>query len=684
VRERIAIGVGLAVVLAALAAVLTVPKNRENGTNAQVDVSAVALDVPAGRRRCQLAEPVPAHTSGVRVYMGTHGRSGGPVDVRISVPHGRTYTATLPLGRRDGPTVAELPRIDRDVPGATVCFVNRGRGVVSLAGNLTEFHPGVRPKRDPRENVRLDWLRGERASLWEFAPEAARRFALFKPGFAGEWTFYALIGVVFLLAGAAILTVLRAPRRPWSCAAIAAGTAAVWALLVPAFWTPDEPVHIGYVQYLAETGKVPRELVSTPELSQEENIAYQAVGFRVLARPPYRADADRRADMALRAHPGRVNPRSAGSAVNNPPLYYALEAVPYRVLHGAGFWDRLFGMRLLSALLAGLTVALTFLFLRELMPGTRWAWSVGALAVAFQPVFGFIGGGVNNDNLVWACGAAVLLALARAFRLGLTPARGAAVAGALLVGVLSKPSIYGVIPGVALGLALAVWRSAPELRRRALAGAGTAAVVVGGPALVYLIANQVLFHRSGTTAISGFQLSPLGGSIRAQVSYLWQSFLPKLPFMQDQFPGYPHFLLWDTYVQPFIGRFGWFEYGFPEWANWLGLGLLLIVLALAAAGLARTGALRRRWVEPVTYAAMLVGMLVTVGLAGYRYRLDTGDSFEQVRYLFVLIALWGAVVAAAARGAGPTWGRAVGAFLVVLAIGHSALSMVLTVERFYG
>jgi hypothetical protein len=81
---------------------------------------------------------------------------------------------------------------------------------------------------------------------------------------------------------------------------------------------------------------------------------------------------------------------------------------------------------------------------------------------------------------------------------------------------------------------------------------------------------------------------------------------------------------------------------------------------------------------------MLAGMLVTVALAAYRYRLVSGEPFEQVRYLFVLIPLWGAVVAVAARGAGAKWGRAVGCLLVVLAFGHSALALLLTVDRFYG
>ena len=104
-------------------------------------------------------------------------------------------------------------------------------------------------------------------------------------------------------------------------------------------------------------------------------------------------------------------------------------------------------MRLLSALIAGLTVAFTFLFLRELLPDSPWAWTVGALAVAFQPLFGFIGGGVTPDNLLFAASAALIWLLARAFRVGLTPRLGAAIGLAALAGVLTKQAMFGLLPG---------------------------------------------------------------------------------------------------------------------------------------------------------------------------------------------------------------------------------------------
>ena len=50
-------------------------------------------------------------------------------------------------------------------------------------------------------------------------------------------------------------------------------------------------------------------------------------------------------------------------------------------------------MRLLSALFTGLTAFFTLLFLRELLPGTRSTWTLGALGVALSPLLGFMSGG---------------------------------------------------------------------------------------------------------------------------------------------------------------------------------------------------------------------------------------------------------------------------------------------------
>ena len=173
------------------------------------------------------------------------------------------------------------------------------------------------------------------------------------------------------------------------------------------------------MQYLAEWGTVPG-VPKGPHLdSAEFSLAFESIPWSVEGRPTWYAHDVRGLHRRL-AHldrrPGSVGP----SAINNPPLYYALDAVPYELGRSAYFFDTLLLMRLLAALLAAVTVAFTFLFVREVLPSQPWAARVGALAVAFQPMFGFMSGAVNNDMGVNAGGAVLIYLLVRALVRGLS------------------------------------------------------------------------------------------------------------------------------------------------------------------------------------------------------------------------------------------------------------------------
>ena len=184
---------------------------------------------------------------------------------------------------------------------------------------------------------------------------------------------------------------------------------------------------------------------------------------------------------------------------NQPPLSFArrrrLSASPWD-----GLLERLALMRLVSALLAALTTLFTFLFLREVL-AQSWTWTVGALAVAFQPVFGFISGGVTPDAMLFTASAALFFALARTFRRGLTAERGLAIGAAVAVGALSKLTFLALIPGVLVGLALLVWRS--RARLAALPAAGVAAGVLAAAGAAYVALNLLVWDRTAWGGGSG-------------------------------------------------------------------------------------------------------------------------------------------------------------------------------------
>ena len=273
--------------------------------------------------------------------------------------------------------------------------------------------------------------------------------------------------------------------------------------------------------------------------SPEEGVTFGAVRFNHVVgnptgRPPWQADEDRALDEALASDPGRVPDGAFTNTTNNPPLYYALQVVPLKLADGGDFLDRLLAMRLLSVVLAGLTAAFVFLFLRELLPATPWAWPAGALVVAVQPLFGFVSGGVNNDAGMFAAGAAILWLVARAFRRGLDGPTAIGIGAALGLGLLMKATLAGLVPGLLVALAVLLARGTGE-RARTLRLAALAAAIAAVPVIAYVVLNQTVWDRPLWSGVPGSDAATGGrpAQVREFLSYVWQFYLPRLPFMVE-------------------------------------------------------------------------------------------------------------------------------------------------------
>jgi hypothetical protein len=477
------------------------------------------------------------------------------------------------------------------------------------------------------------------------------------------------------------------------CFVIAFVNAAIWGVVVPPFQVPDEIAHFGYAQYLAEHGRPPPQGPGAQYSAQEQVTLEKLFFFNVIGRPQMRGiltpAEDRRLRDALAANPSPVGPGGATPITNQPPLYYALEAVPYWLSPSHDILTRLAFMRLLSALLAACTVLAVFMFLRELFPGSPWAWPAGALVVAFQPTFAFIAAGVQGDNLLFLCSTLTFLMLLRAYRRGFTKRRAIAIGAVVAAGALAKLTFIALLPGIALAILLLGWRTIPEGRAVALKRVAIAFATAAVPIAIYAVLNAAVWHRGGPTAggIAGATNSalPTGGAVTLNetLDYIWELYLPRLWFMHHTyFPEYP---LWSTWLNGSIGHFGWLDYTFPGWVYNDGRWVLYALAALALAGLFRL----RRGIAPLVpifacFAVMAAGLLGAIGYTGIRYRLETGYPFEQARYIFPLIVFLGVFVVLAARGVGRRWAPALGAAIVVLAMAHGLFAETLTISRYYG
>jgi 4-amino-4-deoxy-L-arabinose transferase-like glycosyltransferase len=478
------------------------------------------------------------------------------------------------------------------------------------------------------------------------------------------------------------------PTAAWLCALVACLSAIGWSFVTPPFQAPDEQAHFAYVEVLTRTGHLPSSSTqeyALDEVQALEDLEVGRVSFEPEQRTIATASAQRKLDGDL-ARTRTIFPpgvRAAGDAASEPPLYYALEAVPYVLGTGGGVLVQLALMRLVSALMAGFTTLFVFLFLREALPSTPRAWTLAGLGVAFLPVLGFISGAVNPDSMLCAISAAIFYCLARAFRCGLTAGLAIAIGALAGAGSLTKLDFLGLVPGIVLGLVLLAKRSSQTLGTRTAARVLVCALAVASvPGCLYILINTLSHHQT-VGLVSGVIARTSHHSLLGEVSYIWQLYLPRLPGMHTDFADIsPIRYLW---FDGLVGDYGFEDTWFPGWVDGIAAIPALAIAALSAREVfARSSVLRGRAGELAVYLAMAAGLLTVIGATSYLSFPAEAASFPEPRYLLPLIPIFGGALALAVRGAGRRAGAAVGALIVVLFFAHDLFSQLQVIARYYG
>jgi len=187
------------------------------------------------------------------------------------------------------------------------------------------------------------------------------------------------------------------PSRYRLCLAAVLGLYLVLALsssaLVPLFEAPDELTHYALVRHLATSGlRLPVQDAANPgpwaqEGSQPPLYYFLAAlgTLRIDAAAPPQSQINPHADIGVVPDDGNIN-----HMIHDP----ALEAFPWR-----GMALAVHVARLLSALMGAVTVLTTALIAREVFPAWPQVTLAAAALNAALPMFTFISGTVNNDNL---------------------------------------------------------------------------------------------------------------------------------------------------------------------------------------------------------------------------------------------------------------------------------------------
>lgn len=446
-----------------------------------------------------------------------------------------------------------------------------------------------------------------------------------------------------------------------------------WALLVPPGQVPDEPNHLQYTQSIAERFELPG---SGPEVYSSEQAV--ALGYALDGslpgmpdkKPPWARAAYERWQFEESRFPAAYSENGGGYIWqgDNPPLYYAYEAAAYHV-SGGDFFDRLYGMRMFSALFLLVTVTGAWLLAGELFGRNRLLQFVTAAVVGLQPMAGFISAGVNPDAALFAFWSIALWLGTRVIRRGLTLRNGVALGLVVGFAFTEKSTSLALIPAALLALAVGYWRvreSNPRARTAAAAAlAALALPIVSWAVLAAVLDRALMNHSPRYPDRVGPSLTSVQ-DVRRFLSYVWQFYLPRPSFLQPApFGSEGGDPLYHTWMKSGWAAFGWLEVRLPEWVyktlGWVSAGALVGGVVAAARGVLRDP--RLLWLVAF-FAVAVVGLLFIVHWAEFTIVTLENIPFIQGRYILPLLPL-GAAAVAGAIGLLPRIPRAAAAGVVV-------------------
>jgi 4-amino-4-deoxy-L-arabinose transferase-like glycosyltransferase len=472
--------------------------------------------------------------------------------------------------------------------------------------------------------------------------------------------------------------------------AVAAVELACWITFAPPWQAPDEPAHFAYAQHLAEIGHPPTKtfpLTGAGSESTQQGSAETWFNFRTslgqAGVKPLWDDIDLKTWHEVeRSLPPTAKSDGYGpnAIAQNPPLYYAYEAIPYKVAGSDHILTTVFWMRAWSGLLFLLTVVFTWLAAGELLGPRRWLQTLAAGSVALLPQLAYMGSVINPDTALTTIWTAFTWLALRLVRRGPSPGRILAVALVVALSIATHGRGLSLVAPGAIAVAAAFARHR-RIDWRTAAAAAVALVGVG-------LALAWAFHittKTGGSAYGGEARFVAGGfTLKGFFNYVWQFYFPSLPGMNPKIG--PDYGFGQVFVYSFFATFGSLEVAFPAWVyDSLHAAELIGALALLACLWLRRRWVLRSWDVLLVMAATFVSLLFVLHFVAYRDMLgQPGDPVLVGRYVLPLISLWALGIATVAAILPRRFGLALATLVITAGALLQVAGLGLTLARFYG
>nr|MBC7244776.1 glycosyltransferase family 39 protein [Chloroflexota bacterium] len=388
--------------------------------------------------------------------------------------------------------------------------------------------------------------------------------------------------------------------------------ATLYAWQTPKWQAPDEPAHFNYIQYVAEQHQF-------PVLQPGDYPAQYLEEIKTNKFPPHMSIAPIRYEF------------------HQPPLYYVLAAILYRLTAGLPFAAQFLALRLFSVATGAGILLVTYCLIQAIFPRSLFIPLAATAFVAVVPMHLAITAAMNNDALAELLMLLMLYLSVRTIQEGLAPRR-ALLTGILLgLVLLTKTTIYLLAIGAVVMSILwqqespcALSVTKPLAKGRYLLYVFALALLIAAP---WFVRNALLY---GGMDILGWQRHDAIVAGQLRTAELWAQIGP-LSFAQ-------RFI--RTTFNSFWAQFGWMGVPVDEriylalalFTAVIGIGCVLFLIRL------RQGQIELTPVQKNALLLMAVVALLST-LTYFAYNLKFVQ--HQGRYLFTAV---GALSLGAALG----------------------------------
>ncbi|MBP8002802.1 MAG: glycosyltransferase family 39 protein [Chloroflexi bacterium] len=384
----------------------------------------------------------------------------------------------------------------------------------------------------------------------------------------------------------------------------------LWSLAFPLWQGPDEDDHYAVIQFIAETGRLPDEAdVFLPDevalsraLADVGRIPYAPEQRQTFSQTPIGPNEGALASLPPESR-ASVELQATGKLMHATPFYYVVAAAVYRLFDNGDLLYRAQIQRIFAVVVGAPLVVVAYLFTRLLYPhDAAMRLTIPAL-VAFHPMITEITAVVSVDGLLILCYSLLIYLSLVVLQSGLDWRLGLAMGLVFSVGMLTKPTLSGYAPVIALLVAYDWWRGR-ERRRAIIIGALVLGVVILLPVGWWMQRSYRINHGDF------FYFNPVIEGHRIVTHPLYD-----YAFLTHAFDYYHS--VWGGIFTTWWAHFGWLDTALPPWVYFFLRGLTFLALGGLVYQLVRTWRAGRLSERILPWSLMALAILLPVFLLQY-------------------------------------------------------------------